>query len=302
MRREVTPAEVHARAGGQDRKVFDPAHLANLAASIEAVGILTPPTVRVDPAGGYELIAGECRFRAMRDSLEWTAIPVEVVDAGDELASRQMLIENVVRADLDPMAEAGAYRDRIDRFDSTPARIAADCGIPVARVRNRLRLLDLSDHVAHYVATRQLPLGHAAVMVGLDVNRQALALAAYNDGPLGIDVFSRVCGRLADEQAAEDASGLFDGADFLKVAEWSAEAAAEVAAEAAPVIVREAAYGLTEVAELLGFSVAALRARLRAEAFPAPDLYVEKRPAWWASTVEEWCADTGTAQRVGLGV
>lgn len=289
----VPAASLHQREGGQDRTSFDPEHIANLAASIAADGCMNPPHVREDDTG-YEIIMGECRIRAMRDVLGWDEIEVEVVAVDDETAARRMLVENVTRADINPMDEARAYQERIERFDVTPATIAAECGINPARVRNRLKLLALSDHVAHYVATKQLPLGHAQVMTGLDGNRQALALKAYNDGPLGLEVFSRLCARLADEQAIEEQTGMFDAADFFQVEEWVRESEELVrAAHETPEVVREPCYGLDELAVMLTMSKAQLRARIRSEAFPAADLRIGKEPVWWSGTIETWCADTG---------
>jgi ParB/RepB/Spo0J family partition protein len=300
---QLVPAgSVHQRASGQDRERFDPVELASLAASIKRDGCLSPPHVRADGAGGWEIILGERRVRAMRDVLGWDEIPVEIDTVDDETAARRMLVENVNRSDLDPIAEARAYQSRIDRFGTEPAAIARECGIPPARVRNRLRLLALSDHVAHYVATRQLPLGHATAMVGLDGNRQALALQAYNDGPLGLAVFERLCAKLHDEQAVEEQTGMFDAADFFQVEEWVRESEELVKAGQAPAveIVREPCYGIDELATMLVMSKAQLRARIRSEAFPAADLRIGNQPVWWAGTVEEWCADTGHGMQEGM--
>lgn len=281
--------------------MFNAAELESLAASIASDGCLARPLVRPMPGGQtWEIVYGERRIRAQRDVLGRELIECEIRELTDEQAARAMLVENINRVDIDPIAEAHAYADRIERFGTEPARIAAECGIPPARVRGRLKLLSLSEHVAHYVATRQLPLGHAQLMTGLDHNRQALALAAYNDGPLGLAVFGRVCARLADDQAAEAATGLFDGADFMQVAEWVADEQAAQAAVAPAQMVRERCYGLTEAAELVGLSIGQLRAMARREAFPPADLTIEGRPAWWAGTLDQWCADEGRAQPVRM--
>lgn len=297
----MVPCElIDVRPGGQDRKVFDPAHVAALAASIAADGCLSHPHLR--PVGDrFEIILGECRIRAMRDVLGWVEIPAWVEDVDDRTASRRMLVENVNRADLDPMAEARAYQDRVDRFDVTPVTIAAECGIPVARVRDRLKLLALSDHVAHFVETKQLPVGHAQAMVRLDKPRQALALQAFQDGAASVGMFREVCSRLLDEQAAEEATGMFDAGTFLQNPEWQAEVAAYVAPPAVEVV-REQAYGIDEAGALLGVSGSHVRAMLRRGAFPAPDLTVSRAPAWWAGTLDAWCADTGHARPMSLDI
>lgn len=294
----VPAGTLRVRPGGQDRKTFDPVKIQSLAESIAVDGILSRPHVR--PVGdGFEIVLGECRIRAMRDVLGWAEIPVIVEDIDDATAARRMLVENVNRADLDPMAEAAAYQDRIDRFDATAGTIAADCGIPVARVRDRLKLLALSEHVAHFVATRQLPVGHAQAMVRLDKPRQALALQAFQDGAASIGVFREVCSRLLDEQAEEAATGLFDGGSFLQNPEWQAEVAAYVAGPA-PEVIRETAFGVEEASDLLGISGSQIRAMLRRGAFPSPDLSVSKAPAWWESTLDAWCVDVGHARPMSL--
>jgi ParB/RepB/Spo0J family partition protein len=302
MRRTVPASLIRVRDGGQDREHFDQAELEQLAASIATDGILYPPIVRELADGTLELVAGERRTRAMRDVLGWNEITVDVRELTDEEAARAMLVENVNRVDLDPIAEARAYADRIDRFDATPAKIASECGISPARVRDRLKLLELSEHVAHFVATRQIPLGHAVLMVSLDKPRQALALQAYQDGAASIGVFREVCARLSEEQAAELASGMFDGDSFLQNPEWLAEVSDYVAPASEVEVVRESVLGLEEVGRELGIGLSQLRAMIRREAFPAPDMSVSRAPAWWASTVETWCADTGHGRPLTMEV
>jgi len=116
MTQNVPAGSVHQRAGGQDRERFDPVELASLAASIERDGCLSPPHVRDDGAGGWEIILGERRVRAMRDVLGWETIPVEIDTVDDETAARRMLVENVNRSDLDPIAEARAFRQQMEEL------------------------------------------------------------------------------------------------------------------------------------------------------------------------------------------
>jgi ParB/RepB/Spo0J family partition protein len=290
MARRTVPASlIRVRDGGQDREHFDQAEMEDLARSIATDGILYPPIVRELADGTLELVAGERRTRAMRDVLGWAEIPVDVRELTDEEAARAMLVENVNRVDLDPMAEARAYADRIERFDATPAKIASECGISPARVRDRLKLLELSEHVAHFV-------------VSLDKPRQALALQAYQDGAASIGVFREVCARLSEEQAAELATGMFDGDSFLQNPEWLAEVSDYVAPALEVEVVRESVLGLEEVGRELGIGLSQLRAMIRREAFPAPDMSVSRAPAWWASTVETWCADTGHGRPLTMEV
>ncbi len=152
------------RAGDNDRKVFDPAKLRELADSIAEHGLAQPPTVRSVPEGGYELIAGERRFRAMTAVLHWDVVPVIVREMGDEQASGVMLAENTSRADLNPIEEANAYASRIALHDWSVAEVASKAGVSVDRVRGRLALINLQTNVQKFVSVGQLPLQHAEVL------------------------------------------------------------------------------------------------------------------------------------------
>lgn len=287
----VPASSLRVRPGGQDRTEFNEAELASLAASIEAQGCLQRPGVRA-VEDGYEIVFGERRIRAMRDVLGWDDIPVDILELTDEQAAWGMLVENVMRADLDPISEARAHQDRIDRLGATPARIAAECGVQPARVRDRLKLLALTEHVAHWVACRQLPICYATLMVALDANRQAIALRAFQEHLPAIDAFGALCARLLDEQAADEAEGMFDADSFLRLDEYVLAAQELVRAEAAPTVVRELVLGIDEIMKLYGIS----RATVRGEGFPSSDLWVSGRSAWYQSTVDTWAADAGAVE------
>jgi ParB family chromosome partitioning protein len=137
------------RPGANDRTSFDEAGISDLAASIEVHGLAQPITVR--PHGdGFEIVAGERRFRAVKH-LGRTTVPAIVRDYTDEQASAVMLLENVQRADLDPVDEAHAYQSRIDRFGLTVGQVAEMAGVTAARVCTRLPVLRLFPEAQHLV-------------------------------------------------------------------------------------------------------------------------------------------------------
>lgn len=268
---------VPARAispGPNDRKTFDREALEELAASIRDHGLAQPPTVR--PKGqGYEIVAGERRYRAMVDVLAWSEIPCMVRELTDEAASAIMLAENVQRADLDPLEEARAYRNRMDRFGYPQSEVARLANVAADRVRRRLALLSLEPSIAQLVSRRQLPLTYAACMTSLDSNRQIFALKAYNASPMSIDAFRALCSRLVGEQQQET---MFDASSFLQIEDYVSEACLAVNNEGTlddmePV-------GLKEIAEMLGVQENTARVWRKRGVLP--------EPKWWASGVPLW--------------
>lgn len=212
-------------AGSNDRTDFDAAALEQLAASIAASGLAQPPTVRPVADGMFEIVAGERRCRAMA-LLGWTEYPVMVRELDDSQASDIMLLENLARVDLDPVAEARAFRARLDR-GATVAELAERAGVPARRVSARLRLLELADDVQHLVAHGQLTLGQADALVGLDVNRQRLALEGLHAG-LDDRGYRALIARLRSEQ---DQEVIFDPTSFWSVETYVVEAQQQASVE-----------------------------------------------------------------------
>lgn len=152
---------------GQPRKRFDEQALAELADSIRNQGILQPLLVRNDPEGGYELIAGERRWRAaQRAGLH--EVPVLVRQLGESEAFELAMVENLQRADLNPIEEAEGYRRLIDEFGYTQDSVAARVGKDRTTVTNALRLLKLPAGVRHMVSEGRLTMGHARALLALD--------------------------------------------------------------------------------------------------------------------------------------
>jgi ParB family chromosome partitioning protein len=145
--------------------VFDDAKLRELAESIKAQGILQPILVRRDGTR-YRLIAGERRWRAAQlAGLE--QIPALVREAGDREAFELALVENLQRADLNPIEEAEGYRRLVDEFALTQEQVSVRVGKDRSSVANALRLLSLPPEVKTMLADGTLNMGHARALLGL---------------------------------------------------------------------------------------------------------------------------------------
>lgn len=161
----------------QPRTTFNPGDLAELEASLKAHGLLQPVVVRKAAAGdGYELIAGERRFRAA-SRLGWTEIPAIVRQVDDSDLLTLALIENLQRADLDPVEEAEGYRKLIDDFGLTQHEVAEAIGKDRSTVANILRLLNLPISVRRLLQEGALSVGHARALLGLSDQRAMAELA-----------------------------------------------------------------------------------------------------------------------------
>jgi ParB family chromosome partitioning protein len=149
----------------QARTVWNEEELAELTESIKANGIIQPIVVR--PAGvGYELIAGERRFRAAQRA-KLTEMPALVRQATDEQLHEWALVENIHRVDLNPIERAKAYREYVDCFSLTQAEAAERLGEGRSVVANYLRLLDLPQEIKQMLAQGQLSMGHARAILAL---------------------------------------------------------------------------------------------------------------------------------------
>jgi ParB family transcriptional regulator, chromosome partitioning protein len=150
----------------QPRKEFREEELADLEASLRASGLLQPITVRPAPRGaGFELIAGERRFRAAQ-RIGWTEIPAIVKEVDDRTLLSLALVENLQRADLNPIEEAEGYDQLIQAFSLTQQEVADIVGKDRSTVANMLRLLALPASVRRLVWDGQLTIGHARALLG----------------------------------------------------------------------------------------------------------------------------------------
>ena len=161
----------------QPRVAFEPAELAELESSLRVHGLLQPVVVRKAPKGpGFELIAGERRFRAATN-LGWTDIPAIVRDVDDGSLLTLALIENLQRSDLNPLEEAEGYRKLIEDFHLSQQDVATAVGKDRSTVANMLRLLNLPAPVRRLLQEGAITLGHARALLGLPSERAMAELA-----------------------------------------------------------------------------------------------------------------------------
>jgi ParB family chromosome partitioning protein len=194
----------------QPRKRFDPVALAELAASIRAQGIIQPlvvaPATAAAPTGGprYVIVAGERRWRAAQLA-GLHDVPVVVRDTPEEERLELALVENVQRADLNPIEEARAYAVLVDLRGYTQEQLAERVGKDRTTVANALRLLRLPDRVQDLVREGKLSMGHARALLGLAHERDMIAVADEAvRGKLSVRAVERAV-RQRERPAAADA-------------------------------------------------------------------------------------------------
>jgi ParB family transcriptional regulator, chromosome partitioning protein len=160
----------------QPRKRLDGEGIDELAESVRAQGIVQPVVVRSAPEGGYELIAGERRWRAARVA-GLTTVPALVRETDDRESLLLALIENVAREDLSPVEEARAYAVLMDEFGLALGEVADQVGRSKPTVSNRVRLLELPDDVLGLVERGRLSEGHARAILAVPDNEERRRLA-----------------------------------------------------------------------------------------------------------------------------
>ena len=164
--RTIAIEDVHP-SPEQPRKTFHDERLEELASSIRTQGIIQPLIVRTRAAGGYELIAGERRWRAaQRAGLH--EVPVVVREVASTQAFEMALVENLQREDLNPLEEAAGYERLVAEFGYTQEKLADRVGKDRSTIANALRLLRLPGGVRALVAEGRLSMGHARALLGLE--------------------------------------------------------------------------------------------------------------------------------------
>jgi ParB family chromosome partitioning protein len=162
---ELPVAEIHPNPR-QPRRHFEAEAVSGLAESIRSQGLIQPVVVRPREAGGYELIAGERRWRAAREA-GVSAVPAVVREAGDRESLLLAVVENVAREDLNPVEEARAYAVLIDEFGLSLGDVSTRVGRSKPAVSNRVRLLELPQDVLGMVERGQLSEGHARAVLAV---------------------------------------------------------------------------------------------------------------------------------------
>lgn len=167
---EITPNKE------QPRKDFSLAALEQLAESIREHGVIQPIILRPLASGGYQIVAGERRYRASRMA-GLTELPAVVRDLSDVQTMEIALIENLQREDLNPIEEALGYRQLMEEFGMTQDQVAKRVGKSRPVISNSLRLLNLPDAVLQQVREGSISAGHARALLSFDEEQKAIELA-----------------------------------------------------------------------------------------------------------------------------
>lgn len=186
----------------QPRQEFDDVSLGDLATSVAEMGLLQPVLVR-EVDGGFELIAGERRWRAARQA-GLQAVPALVRVADDALSLEHALVENLHREDLNPLEEAAAYQQLMEEFSLTQEQVAERVGKSRSAVANTVRLLQLPRGVQKMVVDGALSAGHARALLGTDDQsfQEALALKIAASALSVRDVEDAIRRHVADEETS----------------------------------------------------------------------------------------------------
>ncbi len=197
----------------QPRRAFDKDQLAELADSIRQQGLLQPLLIvpSGEAAGGeYVLVAGERRLRAAAMAgLE--TVPCVVKQATEHQMLEWALVENIQRADLNPVERAAAFQDYMDKFGATQKELAGTLGLPRSTISNYIRILDLCDETQAYLLDGSLSFGHAKVLAGLagQAGRQARLARKAAEGGLSVRQLERLVAATFD--GGRDGNGIGEG-------------------------------------------------------------------------------------------
>lgn len=162
----------------QPRKEFDEAALSELSASIAQHGVIQPILVRPMANGGYQIVAGERRWRASRMA-GLTEVPAVIREMSERQASELALIENLQREDLNPMEEALGYQTLMQSYDLTQEETAKIVNKSRPAVANALRLLNLPEEISQMVAAGTLSAGHARAVLSFDTVEKQVEVANW---------------------------------------------------------------------------------------------------------------------------
>jgi len=179
---QVSPNDISVNPY-QPRRRFSDAHIDELVESIKIYGIIQPLIVTKKNDGGYELIAGERRWRSAK-KLGLETIPVIVRDADRQEKLEIALIENIQREDLNPIETAISYRKLVDEFNLTQEELAGRVSKSRSSVANSLRLLNLPEEIQNALSEGRISEGHGKIILGLDneVKQMALFRKIIHDG------------------------------------------------------------------------------------------------------------------------
>jgi len=188
----------------QPRKVFNSSELGDLVSSIRAKGVIQPLIVRSAGHEEYELIAGERRWRAAQ-KVGLESVPVIVKDVSDQESLELAIIENIQRADLNPVEEAEGYQRLLEEFSYTQLELSEKLGKDRATISNHLRILRLPDDVKKDLSTGAITMGHAKALLSLE-DKKVIAKANREIIKKGLSVRAteRLAKKLNEEPHAKE--------------------------------------------------------------------------------------------------
>lgn len=186
----------------QPRHSFSDEGIDELAASIRELGIIQPLSLRTAPDGGYQIIAGERRWRAAQRA-GLTSVPAYIRTASDSEVTEMALIENIQREDLNAIEVALAFRKLLDTYDLTQERLSERVGKSRSVITNHLRLLKLPAEIQIALRDHRLDMGHARALLSID------------DAKLQLRIFKQILKdglsvRMVEKLARDAADGLLD--------------------------------------------------------------------------------------------
>lgn len=189
----------------QPRQSFDDAAIAELADSIRQHGLIQPIVVR--PVGaGYQIVAGERRWRACR-MLGMSEVPAIIKELTDIETAQIALIENIQREDLNPVEEALAYRSLMDDYDMTQEELSKAVGKSRSTIANSVRLLNLPDPIVDMLKKRELSSGQAKALSAADSEEAMLEIAkSAAEGKLTVRDIEKMTAKGGESPAENDAS------------------------------------------------------------------------------------------------
>lgn len=196
----------------QPRKTFSDDAIAALADSIREHGVLQPILVRPISSGGYQIVAGERRWRAAR-MLGLDEIPVTIRELSDSDAMQIAIIENLQRENLNPVEEACGYSELIEKYGMTQEKVAKMVGRSRSAVANSVRMLELPKRVLKMLEDGQLSAGHGKALLSFDDEEMLIAIAnRAADGGMTVRQVERLAQKSADaaEKAEKNSSSRID--------------------------------------------------------------------------------------------
>jgi len=190
----------------QPRKSFSEEAIAALADSIREHGILQPVLVRPISTGGYQIVAGERRWRAAR-MLGLEEIPVSIRELSDSEAMQIAIIENLQRENLNPIEEAAGYSELIEKFGMTQDKVAKMVGRSRSAIANAVRLLTLPDRIVKMLESGELSAGHGRALLGFQNEELMIATAVKaSEGSLTVRQVERAAQKSQEPPEKKSAS------------------------------------------------------------------------------------------------